>query len=109
MTTVKERASRAAVARMRPGEPWPAIAGRVLLAVTGGYVLSRTAVWFVAVALTATGIVPRADAVVFAPMSGFVIYLAILVWAFADPRLGRVGLILAGAQASMFVLAWALS
>lgn len=108
MTMVKPR-PRGAAARIEPREPWWAIAARVLLGVAGGYVVSRTAVWCAAAVLTATRIMPRADAVVLAPMAGFVFYLATLIWAFADPRLGRVGFVLAAAQAATFALAWSLT
>jgi len=67
---------------------------RILLACVGGYFLSATLVtwgaWLLSLAL------PRSEAVVLMAMLGFVIYLLALLWAFAEPRLLRLWLVLAG-------------
>jgi len=69
------------------------IAHRVALAVVGGYVLSaEVAAW------TALGLRPwlgAAEAVVLTAMLAFVLYLVLLLWAFAERRLLRLWLVLA--------------
>jgi len=66
---------------------------RVALAVVGGYVLSAEAA-----AWAALGLRPwlgAAEAVVLTAMLAFVLYLVLLLWAFAEWRLLRLWLVLA--------------
>jgi len=67
---------------------------RILLACVGGYCLSATLVtwgaWLLSLAL------PRSEAVVLMAMLSFVVYLLVLLWAFAEDRLLRLWLVLAG-------------
>jgi lipopolysaccharide export LptBFGC system permease protein LptF len=75
-----------------------AIAARLLLAIPGGYALTAGAVALVTAVLAP--VMPRSEAFVLAAMLGFLLYLGILLWAFAEQRLARLGLIvLAGAPA----------
>jgi hypothetical protein len=96
-----------------PGRPAPAprwwqrrtasVLVRVLCAVFGGYALSAACVaLFAPLAASLLGIT-RSDAVVLSAMLGFVFYLLLLLWAFAQRRLARVMLVLAAGP----LLAWA--
>ena len=80
---------------------------RVLLAVVGGYLLTSGLVSFGALALAA--VMPRSEAVVLMAMLGFIVYLGLLIWAFAERRLSRLWLVLgAGAvlvQAGVLIAA----
>ena len=71
------------------------IAQRVLLAVGGGYALTSAAVTLAGAALAALG-VARGDAVLACMMLGVAAYVAVVVWAFAERRLGRLWLVLGG-------------
>jgi len=62
---------------------------RLLLAIGGGYGVSAGLAALVANALPAATILPRSEAVVLASMLCFLIYLALLIWAFAERRLSR--------------------
>lgn len=68
---------------------------RVLGAVLGGYAFSSGLVALTAVALPLVGLA-RSEAVLLAAMLGFVLYLLVLLWAFAERRLWRVWLVLIG-------------
>jgi hypothetical protein len=59
---------------------------RTVAAVLGGYALTALLVALLAVLLVWAGL-PRSEAVVAAAMAGFLIYLALLVWAFSPVRL----------------------
>jgi hypothetical protein len=65
--------------------PWFLISVRVLAAVFGGYWLSAAIVAWGAKALAIAGL-HRGEAVVLAAMLGFVVYLLVLLWAFAVQR-----------------------
>lgn len=67
---------------------------RLLLAVVGGYWLTAGLVSLGALALAA--VMPRSEAVVLMAMLGFVVYLVLLLWAFAELRLTRLWLMLGG-------------
>ncbi|MEM1096270.1 MAG: iron uptake protein [Bacteroidota bacterium] len=71
---------------------------RVLLAVVGGYLLTEAVVSLLAAMLAAVGMV-RSEAVVLSMMLGFVIYLLLLLWAFAERRLLRLWIVFGGATA----------
>jgi hypothetical protein len=66
--------------------PWLLVSLRVFAAVFGGYWLSAAAVAWGGRALAFVGM-DRAEAVVLAAMLGFVVYLLVLLWAFAVQRL----------------------
>lgn len=66
---------------------------RVLLAVVGGYLLTESATALLAWALAALGMA-RSEAVVLGMLLAFVLYLGLLVWAFAERRLARLWLVL---------------
>lgn len=85
----------------RTGRMWPACrtGSRVLLAVVGGYGFTAATVMLTARGLAATGLLGRSDAVVLASMLGFLIYLGLLLWAFAEPRLARLVAVLGGGSA----------
>jgi hypothetical protein len=81
---------------------------RVALAVLGGYGLSAGLVALLAVVLALAGM-QRSEAVVLAAMLGFVIYLAVLMWAFAEPRLGRLAAITVAGGGLAHALAYGLA
>jgi len=79
------------------------IAQRIALAVVGGYVLSAEAA-----AWAALGLRPwlgAAEAVVLTAMLAFVVYLVLLLWAFAERRLLRLWLVLAVLPAASHIIA----
>lgn len=65
---------------------------RITLAVPGGYALTTGAVSLTTVLLA--GVMPRAEAFVLAAMLGFLLYLGLLVWSFAERRLMRLALVM---------------
>ncbi|MEM7018798.1 MAG: hypothetical protein AAF512_15840 [Pseudomonadota bacterium] len=65
-----------------------------MLAIIGGYLF--TASLTTLLALFSTWLMPRAEAAVLMGMLAFVIYLVVLIWAFAEPRLARLWLVLIG-------------
>ena len=77
--------STALVAHAAPGL---AVAARVVLAVGGGYALAAGLVALLAAGLPWTGM-GRAEAAVLAGMLGILLYLGLLLWAFAERRLPR--------------------
>lgn len=70
---------------------------RLVAAVGGGYAVSAGLAALASVALPSAGAMLRSEAVVLASMLAFLVYLALLIWAFAEPRLTRLCLILAAA------------
>ena len=79
---------------------------RVLLAVGGGYALRAVIVMLMGWLLAALGMA-RSEAVTLSMMLGFVLYLVVLIWAFAERRLLRLWLVLGGALLACG-LAWTL-
>ena len=79
---------------------WMLVA-RVVLAVFGGYALSAAGVLLAARAMPGLA---RGEAVVLAAMLGFVVYLLLLLWAFAEPRLDRIAWWLVALPAVLWVL-----
>ena len=72
------------------------LAIRFIAAVPGGYALTAGMVAVMGSLLSASGL-PRSESVVVAAMVGFLFYLALLLWAFAERRLARLcGVILGG-------------
>jgi hypothetical protein len=68
---------------------------RLVVAIGGGYAVSAGFAALAAVALPLVTSLPRSEAVVLASMLAFLVYLVLLIWAFAEPRLVRLCLILA--------------
>ena len=73
---------------------WTALAQRLVLAVVGGYCLSAAAAALLALGLSHT--MPRSEAVTLMAMCVFVIYLVVLLWAFAERRLLWLWVVLGG-------------
>ena len=70
---------------------------RLVAAIGGGYAVSAGLAALAAVALPSVTAMPRSEAAVLASMLAFLVFLALLIWAFAEPRLPRLCLILAAA------------
>ena len=79
------------------------LVSRIVAAVVGGYVLSAGLITLAAMALGRA--IPQSEAVVLTSMLGFVIYLTLLLWAFAERRLWRIWAVLAGGGAASHGLA----
>lgn len=82
---------------------------RLVAAVGGGYAVSAGLAALAAVGLPLATTLPRSEAVVLASMLAFLVYLALLIWAFAEPRLVRLCLILATAGVVSWGGAWGLA
>jgi hypothetical protein len=82
-----------------PARDTIALAGHVLAVVGGGYACTAAAVALAARALPLAFGMARSEAAVLTAMAGFVLYLALLVWGFAEPRQGRVWAVLLGGAA----------
>lgn len=92
--------------RMAPSGGWPTLICRILFIIAGGYFVSTSLVAAFSVTLTFIGL-HRSEGAVLASMSGFVIYLVLLIWGFAQPslmRLGVVFLLLAGGGQALSIL-----
>ena len=81
---------------------------RLAAAIGGGYAVAAGFSALLAVALAAARLMPRSEAVVLASMLAFLVYLALLIWAFADRRLGRLCLVFALASFGSWGGAWGL-
>jgi hypothetical protein len=81
---------------------------RLILAIGGGYAVSAGVSALAALVLPAATALPRSEAVVLVSMLAFLVYLAILIWAFAEPRLARLGVILAAAGMGSWAGVWGL-
>ncbi len=68
---------------------------RLVAAIGGGYAVAAGLAALAAVTLPAVTSMPRSEAVVLASMLAFLVYLSLLIWAFAERRLARLCLILA--------------
>lgn len=68
---------------------------RLAAAIPGGYALSSAAVALVGGLLAHFGMV-RSEAVVLSAMSGLVLYMVLLIWAFAERSLARLWVGIAG-------------
>jgi len=82
------------------------IAQQVVLAVVGGYALTSALTAVAALGLSA--LMPRSEAVVLMGMLAFVIYLVVLIWAFAEPRLHRLWGVLGFGGGGGFSVLWLL-
>ena len=69
---------------------------RLVAAFGGGYAVSAGLAALAARALPATTAMAPREAIVLASMLAFLVYLGLLIWGFAEPRLARLCLILAG-------------
>jgi hypothetical protein len=76
--------------------PMLRIAIRVFAAVILGYWCTSEVVGFLAVTVPRLTTIPRPEAVRLSEMLGFLVYLTVLILAFADPRLWRVCTVLVG-------------
>ena len=77
---------------------------RFALVAVGGY-------WVVAAVASAAAAVlslllDRSEAVVLMAMLAFLVYLALLIWGFAEPRLVRLWWVLGGGGSSAFAAQW---
>ena len=81
---------------------------RLVAAVGGGYAVAAGLAALAAVALPAGGLMARSEAVVLASMLAFLVYLALLIWAFADRRLARLSVVMAAAGIASWGGAWGL-
>lgn len=81
---------------------------RLIAAVGGGYAVAAGLAALAAVALPAAGLMVRSEAVVLASMLAFLLYLALLIWAFADRRLVRLCLVMVAAGIASWGGAWGL-
>lgn len=63
---------------------------RITLAIVGGYVGTSAIIAALAVIAVAAGGMERSEAATLTSMLGFLIYLAVIIWAFADPALLRI-------------------
>ncbi|BAZ93541.1 hypothetical protein TspCOW1_15200 [Thiohalobacter sp. COW1] len=77
-------------------------AQQIGLALAGGYGLSVLLTMLLARALS--GLLARSEAVVLSAMLGFVVYLLVLLWAFAERRLPRLWLVLGGGGIAALVM-----
>jgi len=83
---------------------WWRVAPRVLLAVVGGYWLSAGLAALFAAGLAV--LMQDSEAVVLMAMLAFVVYLIVLLWAFAEARLGRLWVVLGGGALAVQILVW---
>ncbi len=81
---------------------------RLVAAIGGGYAVAAGLAALAAVALPAAGLMVRSEAVVLASMLAFLVYLALLIWAFADRRLARLCLVMVAAGVASWGSAWGL-
>jgi hypothetical protein len=88
--------------------PAAALCIRLLLAIPGGYALVAATVAVLGAGLAWLGLA-RSDAVVLSAMLGFVLYLLLLLWAFAERRLSRVTSGVLGGLAFCAALLWLLT
>jgi hypothetical protein len=85
--------------------PAVAVALRVLAAVPGGFACTTGLVGLLVALLSSVAGMARSEAVLLASMLGFLIYLALLVWAFAERRLWLVWTVFLGGGAGAACLA----
>lgn len=81
---------------------------RLVAAIGGGYAVAAGLAALAAVGLPAATALPRSEAATLASMLAFLVYLALLIWAFAEPRLARLCCILVAAGIVSWGGAWGL-
>jgi len=84
------------------------VAVRLVAAIGGGYAVAAGLAALAAVVLPATTDLPRSEAVVLASMLAFLVYLALLIWGFAEQHLSRLWVIFATAALASWGGAWGL-
>ncbi|WP_421997916.1 hypothetical protein [Reyranella sp.] len=82
---------------------------RVVAAFGGGYVVAAGLAALAAVILPRATAMLRSEAVVLASMLAFLVYLGVLIWAFAERRLGRLWLVVVVAAAASWLGAWGIA
>jgi len=87
-------------AAMPQGAP---LALRILLILGGGYLLAAGSAGLAAAALSL--VMPRAEAVILMAMLAFLVYLALLLWGFAERRPARLWAVFGAGGAAAFALA----
>lgn len=80
---------------------------RLIAAIPAGYALSAAALTVMGALLTRFGML-RSEAVVLSTMLGFVFYLMLLIWAFAERSLARLWVGIAGGLAVCASVLWLL-
>lgn len=70
------------------------VAGRILAATLGAYAVTAGAVALIAAALVASAHLSRSDALIVGSISGYLLFTFLMLWCFAERRLGRVWLAL---------------
>lgn len=80
---------------------------RLIAAIPGGYALTAAVVAVLGGLLPLLGLA-RSEAVVLSAMLGFVLYLLLLLWAFAQRSLARLWGVFAGGLAACGTLLWLL-
>ncbi len=78
---------------------------RVVLAVGAGFGFTTAVTGLFAAGLPLAFGMDRAEAALLCSMLGFLLYLGVLLWAFTEPRLARVGAVLGGGGIAAFLLA----
>jgi hypothetical protein len=96
-----------ATAGRKPVKAAVHVALRVTAAVAGGFGFTTASVALSAVALPVLFGMARGEAVLLSTMLGFILYLTLLLWAFAEPRAWRVWFVfLAGGAAAFGLSQW---
>lgn len=85
------------------------VTARLLLATGGGYAVSAGFAALVAVGLPVAPTLPRSEAVALASMLAFLVYLAILLWAFTELQIGRLCIVLGVTGATSWAAALTLT
>ena len=89
--------------QMDAARQWAMVGQRLVLAVVGGYLLSAAAAALLALGLSQ--IMSRSEAVMLMAMCVFIIYLVVLLWAFAEHDVLRLWLMLGGGAGAAQLLA----
>ena len=77
---------------------------RLALVAVGGYWVAAAVASAAAAALSL--LLDRSEAVVLMAMLAFLVYLALLIWAFAEPRLARLWWVLGVGGSAAFAAQW---
>lgn len=79
---------------------------RLFAAVGGGYVAATGLAALTSVALATVTSMQRSEAVVLSSMLAFLVYLALLIWGFAERRLTRLLIVFAVVGGASWASAW---
>ena len=74
-------------------QSWVIKTQRAFLAVIGAYLLTIAIGAALALTLSATGLLNKADATIFASLLGFLLYLCAAIWVFIEARITRIWLV----------------